>query len=143
MEFEQKQIWTYLNWLQESGQIYARDADPLPESGAPEPLEASPAIEAAPPRKKLIFFCVRHLDSSEKDMVERIATALGLKAVDFAVSTPAEPLLGEFCIVLGQDSETAAPSRTVTIPHPSAMLRDPSLKRSAWDALQTLKDQLT
>lgn len=148
MELEQRQLWTYLHWLQESGQIFAREAE-WPREVAEESEEvpeekAAPETPKALPSRKLVFLSESPLEAQEEEMVDRIAAALGLRSEDYVITSQANVFSSNALVVLGSSDKAAFSSaaKSLVIPHPSAMLRDPSLKRSAWDALQNLKAEL-
>ncbi len=112
---------------------------------------------------KVGFYSSSDLTEEEFIMVSRIALALGLPAEDFKiwaedslVHVPVELLRCSYIVALGPGSgqtllalgQTVAMntvqkalqgSPVLTIPHPRAMLKDPSLKGGAWNALQKFK----
>ncbi len=134
---------------------------------APQP-PAVPLVEReAGMPWKVGFYSSSDLTEEEFIMVSRIALALGLPAEDFKiwaedslVHVPVELLRCTYIVALGPGSgqtllalgQTVAMntvqkalqgSPVLTIPHPRAMLKDPSLKGGAWNALQKFKGLMT
>jgi hypothetical protein len=131
--------------------------------------ELQPATEPAAPQReasmswKVGFYSSSDLTEEEFIMVSKIALALGLPAEDFKiwaedslVHVPVDLLRCSYIVALGPGSgqtllalgQTVAMNTIqkalqgaplLTIPHPRAMLREPTLKAGAWSALQKFK----
>ena len=149
----------------EEPQSDARSAAALRSVAAPaaSPVEAqAPQREAGMPWK-VGFYSSSDLTEEEFIMVSKIALALGLPAEDFKiwaedslVHVPVDLLRCSYIVALGPGSgqtllalgQTVAMNTIqkalqgaplLTIPHPRAMLKEPTLKSGAWTALQKLK----
>ncbi len=159
MDQSRAQLWNYLDWLESRGLTGT-----LPFAAAPdEKLTTIPPVTPNQSKWRLGFYSATQLRDDETIMVTRIAAALGLGPSDFCiwaeesvVRVPQEMFLCPILVALGASSgqtllasgqaiamnvlqASARGALLLTIPHPRAMLQDPSLKSSAWAALQNLK----
>lgn len=154
--------------VSDENQTDARSAATLRSVAAPAPPAAEPQ---APQREagmpwKVGFYSSSDLTEEEFIMVSKIALALGLPAEDFKiwaedslVHVPVDLLRCSYIVALGPGSgqtllalgQTVAMNTIqnalqgaplLTIPHPRAMLKEPTLKGGAWTALQKLKSMM-
>ncbi len=146
---EQQHIINYLMWMKDRGLSYIDTtvvtipAAIVESSPAPAPI-APQAAEPVRALKPLRVFFLSHLalTSSESEMVQRIGQALGLSAEVFALGTAKDLAEYEAKHVIALGDDTGHPSPLLVISHPRAMIKEPSLKASAWNLLQKLKAQL-
>jgi hypothetical protein len=132
MDDTQQQLWTYLNWLQDCGQVFSVPRDSLPEAGVVLRKDETPQKVW-----DLAFISPERLNADEETMVKRIAAALGFAEDSFTIVSKWIDGAQLVAVFLGDGPEDGRNS--LAIPHPGAMLRDPSLKRQAWDRLQGIK----
>jgi len=159
MEQFRAQLWNYLDWLESRGLTGTLVFAPATVVTVP----ASFPVSLAQSKWRLGFYSATQLRDDETVMVTRIAAALGLAPSDFyiwaeesLVRVPQDMFLCPILVALGASSgqtllasgqtvamnvvqASARGALLLTISHPRAMLQDPSLKSSAWAALQNLK----
>lgn len=151
----------------------ARSAAALRSAAVSAPSAAAPAIESNAAQRESVtvwkvgFYSSSDLTEEEFIMVSKIALALGLPVEDFKiwaedslVHVPVDLLRCSYIVALGPGSgqtllalgQTVAMNSIqkalqgaplLTIPHPRAMLREPTLKGGAWTALQKFKALMT
>ncbi|RYZ50255.1 MAG: hypothetical protein EOP07_23225 [Proteobacteria bacterium] len=168
----EQQLINYLLWMKERGQtvlvpssapgpvdspervpdIVAPPVESVQEEVAaptPAPIPTLPADRA---QYKVLFISLAPLSNSEHEMVSRIGAALKLEPSEFAIAAgePAQKLFAEAdakaVVLMGEDAYPLVQARIhqtlLVISHPGAMLIDPQLKVTAWNALQKLKATL-
>ncbi len=155
-------IANYLFWLEDRGLTYKSRA----QSTHLTPEMATSIPQLVPPETCRLVIVVDELSNPvEKDMVTRIAGALGLDlqsfqivdqgtAFDLAVSRfrhllalgPGGAMMlakaGLHDIALNELRRLPPDGHVLLIPHPRAMLAQPQLKVSAWQALQRFRETL-
>lgn len=162
----QAQVWNHIDWLESRGltAYFPRDpTHPVDLSvSLPDPSHILAKPETSSPRNwRLGFYTESELHSTEHEMLLRIIHALGFDAENVLIGSKS-PIARElflhcrYIVVLGPAGfQTLVPDKSslsslqlhaidhsrqlLIIPHPNAMLRDPSLKITAWAALQKLK----
>lgn len=159
------QLWNHLDWLESRGLTGALSFAPAMAITPQAPTEEAVASTSTT-KWRLGFYSSSTLLPEEETMVIRIAMALGLQRDEFRiwadeslVRVPKELLSCPYVVALGPGSGqtllkmglhvsvnslqiTQQGSPLLTIPHPRAMLQEPSLKSSAWTALQNLKSSM-
>ena len=138
------QLYNYLHWLKERGQIFA----PMNEALAEEESSAVAVdiAEEAQPLTLLAFLSSSPLQAEEHDMLTKIAQALGLESDGYEIresaarASEAQQHLVYLCLEeRAHDTQSATGHWRLSIPHPRLMLKEPFLKREAWDKLQKIK----
>lgn len=174
-----RQVAAYALWLEDRGLVTPpRMAAVVPPPSEPEaPAETPPpaasatdAREVVAPRRAVLFLGDRHLadaafTADERALLDRMATAMGLAAGDYAAAAIGAEGLAEavsscapaFVILLGEGAVRAAfgPQasfrqltgrlfaarghdgvRFLATLHPRDLIRHPAAKRQAWSDLQ-------
>lgn len=138
----EQQVLNYLYWLKDRGQsfAFAPTFSPIATEDSSERSDIPPAYTSTAVR--LLFVTMQTLREDEAEMIMRIAAALGLRSSEFSISLveSASTFAPEFTVMLG--GEELESDKVLSIPHPSEMLKDPSLKISAWQKLQQFKAKL-
>lgn len=148
MSVTEQQLLNYLHWLKDRGQTFASFAELSPprketaETFDTPPEKAAPVKTPAREKLRLLFVTSQPLLENEAEMILRIAAAIGARSDSFRiVLKEALPDFDpDFVVALGD--ALSPDDKTLLIPHPSEMMKDPSLKVSAWEKLQKLKAQL-
>lgn len=101
------------------------------KSGAPEPTPTSdhefPGV---------VFWVEAAPSPEEKQILTRMAEAMGLMKSDWMISADETPATSPYLVIFGSRSTPAPGAFTVQVPSAADLLRDASLKRTAWTELQ-------
>lgn len=157
------QLWNQLDWMSSRGisgsfpKLNKLFADGNIDYQDPDLSSGDPIGAQTRQKFALGFFAGQALLAKEQDMLNRIIKALGFELNSVLVSSnnvEAKDIFRRcrYVVALGVKSgqlllpldanpmQSAQLSRQlVTIPHPGAMLLEPSLKIAAWATLQQLK----
>lgn len=129
----------------------ASQAAEAPSTTPPAPAPIAEVIRERA-QYKVLFISLSPLSDAEQDMVSRIGAALKLEASEFAIAAAenAQKIFAESdakaVVLMGEDAYPLVQARIhqtlLVISHPGAMLSEPQLKVTAWNALQKLKATL-
>jgi hypothetical protein len=128
----------------------SKDVQPSVTEGKTAQAEVKAPLEKA--HYKVLFISLSPLNAAEHEMVSRIGAALKLETSEFVIAAgeAAQKIFAEAdataVVLMGEDAYSLVQARMhqtlLVISHPGAMLSEPQLKVTAWNALQKLKATL-